>query len=105
MDFWSFDKRKGNSCFRSPSPTVRVKVWKPGHSGLAERGPTTTGTSAGNLYVARSWRSILAAISVGLDCEAQFRPITDKRTSDRRMSNREKAFTLDPLYAGFISKL
>jgi hypothetical protein len=49
------------------------------------------------LYVARNWRSILAAISVGLGCEAQFRPITDKRASDKTMSNREKTFTLDPL--------
>src|ERR1041385_9179394 len=102
MDFWSLARRNGKSCFRSPSPIVTGNASKPGHSGLAFQRPITTGTSAGNLYVARNWRSILAAISICLDCEAQFTPLTDKKTTDKRrsdgrISNREESFTLDPL--------
>src|ERR1041384_6675195 len=55
------------------------------------------GAWGGNLYCTRNWRSILAARSVGLDCEAQFRPITDKRASAKRMRNRDRTFVRPPL--------
>src|SRR5437764_5073375 len=93
MDFWSLARRNGKSCFRSPSPMVTVNASKPGHSGLGESWPMETGTSGGNLYVARIWRSIVAAISVGLGWEEQFRPMSDKRMRQEGMSNRDNTFT------------
>jgi len=89
---------------------VTVKASKPGHSGLGAGWLIETGTSGGNLYVARIWRSILAAMSVGFGCDEQFRPLTDKKTTDKRMrqegmSNRDNTFTWTHFAAGFISKL